>query len=181
MNNNNKTRFMTWALASVMFITGVCIGTFFVHTPSDKPTASDTDLLHEKQYPVVGVNFELHDTLTDRTLLEFDPRNYCLIMAVNTADEGQEQKLEEVHVRLDNVRVSLTEPGYTPTSTLARNEKCLIVTNGPEFSYMCSEKNFEGFNENMIKFCLAYLFYTDEDVAGELMSQSNSQVSSSLQ
>ncbi len=153
----------------VLFTSGMIIGKSLASRSMDSSkTESETELLHDKQYPIVGVNFELHDTLTDRTLLEFDPRNYCLLMTVNTAGEGEEQKLEDIHVRLDNVRVSLTESGYTPTSTLARDGKCLIVTNGPEFSYMCTEENFKGFNENMIKFCLAYLFYTDEDVVNEL-------------
>lgn len=151
------------------FVIGLVLGALVARVVFPASLASDDqvpteDLLHAKRYPVVGVSFEMHEAYTDRTLIEFDPRNYCLLLTVNTAEEGEEDKYEYVHTSLDKVKVALAESGVTPESTLNVGEYSLLVANGDDFSYACTEDNFEGFDETMIRFCLAYLFYTDEQL-----------------
>lgn len=159
----------SYCLLFVGILVGVVLGVLigkavFPASATTEDSVPTEELLHAERYPVIGVNFELHNAYTDRTLIEFDPRNYCLLLTVNTAAEGEEEKLEYVHTSLDKVKVTLAEEGTVPESTLNVGDYSLIVANGNDFSYACTEENFEGFDETMIRFCLAYLFYTDEQI-----------------
>ena len=179
MNKFFKGSVWSCCLLLGVLLVGVVLGKLLFQPSITAEDSVPTDeLMHAERYPIVGVNFELHNAYTDRTLIEFDPRNYCLLLTVNTAADGEEEKLEYVHTSLDKVKVALDEEGTVPESTLNVGDYSLIVANGNDFSYACTEENFEGFDETMIRFCLAYLFYTDEQV-GDFISPEHEASSSS--
>ncbi|MEG2263467.1 MAG: hypothetical protein RSC68_03745, partial [Acinetobacter sp.] len=108
---------------------------------SETPAISEASLplVPEKDYPIDSISFRLSDVKHDRTLIEFDPRNYVMSAYIKMDDD----KLKQIDVTLDKVVVKKTDD----TEALERitdttDAKCVLTANRDTFASRLTDENF---------------------------------------